>query len=434
MTVRIALSLLVIMTSLACNSVGPRALRTAQQPYNQALAQSQDEEILLNLLRIAEGRKPQFLKIEKVTTSYKFSASAGIGVSLTEALTRTSGMTSSNDSKSSNTVGRSDGNTDGFSANLGGMWQESPTVSYLPLTGEDFARRILSPISLENLALLFGAGYDGELLTKLFIARAGELYGDSSRLESLAENIGILQTNDYLEIFPAITEEPDEEGKKEEKTTKVFISWRTHNGFVPKEACEFICTLPAPDCPGGSEAFCDKCPSLADGSYQEWISEESEECARNSKQEFFLSEGAKSEPGLPKCPPPWSSPPSSPGEAVDESEGLPPGVPLMGTRSLAGAVRRALDIPVGKARVDLLDACSPGGEARGELRISCSDRRPTESEAFLSVRHRGKWFFIPAREEMATQAYLMLSFLYTMQAGPAQPSNSADVVIPVGGI
>lgn len=436
MNTRIIYLTIAALTSAACTSVGPSMMKTIHQPYNEALATSQEQEIFLNLLRIAESKKPYFLTIDSVTTSYQFRANASLGATLTKAILNNDSEASNSATGDSNTRARSVTNTDGFTAGVGGSWQETPTVIYKPLTGEDFSKRLLSPISLENLALLYGAGYNAELIIRLFVSRAGDFYGGNQELWDLSKNLGILQRKGYLEILP-VAGKVAKDGK--EGPPRIFISWRTDDGKVAKEVCEFVCMMPGwgRHCTGGYKAYCQNCRSLEmpkeEESYQKWLTED--EPRETSRRYLPIDRSGEIKIEAPTCPtkPSTSQPSPDPdGGMAGESERPPPDAPLIGTRSLVGALRRALGVQARSSEIDLVGDCSSTAKKFGDyISIYCKREKPNPSDAFLGVKYRNNWYWISNEDVTSQQAYFMFSLLYTMQAGDPQAGTSAEVVIPV---
>jgi len=92
--------------------------------YNEAISRSQKEQMLLNILRLRYRDIPVFLSVAYILTQYSYTGS--IGASGTAVL-EPSTVAASNI---------------GGSANLG--YTERPTITYTPLTGSEFARRIFS--------------------------------------------------------------------------------------------------------------------------------------------------------------------------------------------------------------------------------------------------------------------------------------------------
>lgn len=154
-----AAACIIICAATGCNAVGPRTIVGARMNYNEAIARSWDEQLLLNLVRLKYRDSPYFLEVSSVSTQYSMTYGAGGSLSLIDA---TGGGTSL-------MLGR--GSSPGATANRGGdrsrsrglnasmSFVERPTVQYSPLQGQKFVTQLLSPIPLETVALLSRSGW-----------------------------------------------------------------------------------------------------------------------------------------------------------------------------------------------------------------------------------------------------------------------------------
>ncbi len=138
-----AFGLLVAVTGATgcASNVGPRTIPAARFDYNERLARSTDEQILLNLVRLRYRDTPYFLDVGSVLVQYQITGRIAL-----------TGVTSAATATPRPTAG----------AELDGEVDERPTITYEPLTGEAFARRFLTPVSPSTLALLAGSGWSIE--------------------------------------------------------------------------------------------------------------------------------------------------------------------------------------------------------------------------------------------------------------------------------
>lgn len=131
-----------------CMNLGPRAVQAGRADYNTVLRDTADEQLLVNLVRLRYRDRPYFLEVSAVTTQFSFSpqvsASGGIGA-------------------------RDPAQDAELGAGVG--YSEVPTISYAPLQGDDFARRLLSPVSLEALVSLSHSGWSAERLLRICVQR-----------------------------------------------------------------------------------------------------------------------------------------------------------------------------------------------------------------------------------------------------------------------
>lgn len=134
----------VLAVLAGCSYAGPRALTATRPLYNQAIAQTNDQELLLNLVRIRYRDTTYFTSVERIAASLELNMSIGS----TSSLSRTS-STAAKD-----TIGRVLGIGPGTIA-----LNERPTIFYAPLEGEKFVRQMMTPINPDILFLLVRSGW-----------------------------------------------------------------------------------------------------------------------------------------------------------------------------------------------------------------------------------------------------------------------------------
>lgn len=131
-TYTLVISLCLALT--ACNSFGPDSLRHTHPLYNEALAQSMNEQILLNLVRQHYNDPTYFLDVINIASTMKFTFSGSAG-------------------------GSSLGQTSMGAVGSAGEYYTQPTISFAPLQGEEFVKSLLEPIELDKLYHLMHSGW-----------------------------------------------------------------------------------------------------------------------------------------------------------------------------------------------------------------------------------------------------------------------------------
>ncbi|MFI4916312.1 MAG: hypothetical protein ACIAS6_07400 [Phycisphaerales bacterium JB060] len=164
----------------ACNPTGPRSIHGGRALYNEAIAATSSEQLLLNLVRLRYRDTPVFLEVTSVSTSFTLENSLGI-----------------NGQAGLNTV------ADDFAgASAGISFAERPTITYLPLQGEQFATRMLTPLRPRVLVLLANSGWAIDRVLLIGVQRLGPLVNAPSAsgpTPSLAP-----QYEDFLELVRAL--------------------------------------------------------------------------------------------------------------------------------------------------------------------------------------------------------------------------------------
>lgn len=120
-----------------CMQLGPKTIAPAQFSYNRAIVSSWNQQLLLNLVRLRYRDTPMFLDVSSVVTSFSVTASAS----------------------ASHGFGWGGGGNEEINGSSGLSYNERPTISYRPLTGDAFTQRLLTPLTPGTLVLLANSGF-----------------------------------------------------------------------------------------------------------------------------------------------------------------------------------------------------------------------------------------------------------------------------------
>lgn len=353
---RLSLFLVVALLAAACNTAGPRAVRTARGAYNEVAVRTWNEQLLLNLVRLRYRDTPFFLEISSVSTSYSLEGSASLA-----------GVFGSGE----NDVG----------TGLGGSYSESPTITYTPLDGESFVQQLLSPIPLATLFLLPQAGWSVERVFRCCVQRLNELrnapsaagptpdrvptYRDFRRAAGLLRR---LQVAEHLDLgVRRAVRVADEEGE----AAPAYVLRFSEDPAAQAEIEELRELLDSPAASGDELEL-----RLAPGT----LDRTSDELAVHPRSLmgvlFFLSQAVE--------PP-----------VRHEEAGL-----VTVTRDDDGN------------RFDW-------SEITGDLmRVRSSEDRP--ESAFVAVRYRGYWFWIDDADLVSKSTFGLLATLFSLQSGDEQ--------------
>lgn len=132
----------VILLGACATRLGPRTIPAARFDYNERIARSQNDQLLLNLVRLRYRDTPVFLDVGNVIAQYTLDARVGVlpGINV--------------DGTDRSELG----------IDLGGRYSEQPTITYEPISGAEFTRRLLTPISPQTIILLSQSGWSVERL------------------------------------------------------------------------------------------------------------------------------------------------------------------------------------------------------------------------------------------------------------------------------
>lgn len=131
--------------------VGPYHLSKDSVNYNHAIQNSNDSQLLLNMVRLRYRDTPSFLQVGVISSAYDFKKSLSARFEYKNG-------------------GHSDF-TRLFSPSLGMDFSEKPTTTYQPLRGEGFAKEMLAPISLHTISLLSSSGWKIDRIFRCCVQR-----------------------------------------------------------------------------------------------------------------------------------------------------------------------------------------------------------------------------------------------------------------------
>jgi hypothetical protein len=126
----------------------PMALDHAVIEYDKATTDVLSKQLLLNIARSHQHQPLHFTGVANIAATFNFQFNAGA----TPAFTGENGSL--------------------LTPVFGGTVSENPTISIVPIEGEEFTRRLLTPFQENKLTMLLRQGVDVDLLLRLL---AGEL-------------------------------------------------------------------------------------------------------------------------------------------------------------------------------------------------------------------------------------------------------------------
>ena len=135
----------------SCAQFGPRFIEASRTDYNIAMSRTENEQMLLNLVRLRYGDAPYFLEASALNTQFLFAPSA----------------------EASSSVDFDGAGTYGLKGRL--AYEEKPTVTYSPLRGQEFVNQVLSRVSLDTVLLLDSSGWSTERVLRLCVEQLNEL-------------------------------------------------------------------------------------------------------------------------------------------------------------------------------------------------------------------------------------------------------------------
>ena len=169
------LSCTLLIVGICCTLVGclsPIAMHRAVLEYDRTVNQVEAELLLLNIARARHYHPVHFTAVSSVAATFDFRVNAGI-------------------------LGRIGPSPRDAPVNLefGSSVAENPTITIVPISGEEFTKRILRPLEESQFEFLAHQGFDINMILRLMARgitveghkEATVLFNDPSRKEEYQE-------------------------------------------------------------------------------------------------------------------------------------------------------------------------------------------------------------------------------------------------------
>lgn len=349
----------------ACMTFGPDRVHNDRVHYNEAVAQSENEQMLLNIVRLRYQHIPVFIALSSVLSQYTYVGEFGIqGVS---------------------------GGSMGFpSYSAGGeaglAYAERPTLTYTPLSGDEFASQFLDPVPPKRLFSLVQSGWPPEQLLMMGLERLNNV--QNLNFDVLPTKQHTKQVRDFRRVMQLITAlarrgvlelHSEKENTNDDKT-------------------------------------------LAPGGYL--VLEKSKDPETQQLEEEF-----RRLLGL--------DPNKTVFRVTARQTGREPDEITIRVRSLLammGFVSRGVEVPeihILKQRASVI-ADWEDTETREflfPLKVYSQEEKP--KEAFVAVKYHDHWYFLRHSDGQSKRAFGLLTYLFQLQA-PREPTSGPILTLPAG--
>lgn len=146
---------MLVLPVILASCMTPLTLDDMVLSYNQAVIDSISKQLLFNIARARHHQPLHFTGVSNIAATLNFS----INVGATPALTGSNG---------------------GMIMPLfGGSASENPTISIIPIDGEEFTKRLLTPIPENKLTFLLRQGADIDKILRLMAVEFREFKGEA---------------------------------------------------------------------------------------------------------------------------------------------------------------------------------------------------------------------------------------------------------------
>lgn len=148
---------------LLAGCIGPPALHESVLGYDQTTTELEQEILLLNIARLSQESSPHFTVTGSIAATFDFTTSANVGGNI-----------------------KSSPGMDDLDLSWSSSAAEKPTFSIVPISGQDFTKRIIQPFPEGVFASLSSQGFSIATIIRLMV--------DSIRIESRkdGQSIGIM--------------------------------------------------------------------------------------------------------------------------------------------------------------------------------------------------------------------------------------------------
>jgi hypothetical protein len=354
-------ALLLVAVLAGCAARGPQTVSKDAFDYSAAISKSRNDQMLLNVVRLRYTQVPNFLTVSSVIAGYTYQGNLGTSVQAG--------------------IGRFNEDLIGGSVNL--SYIERPTITYTPLQGEEFSRRLMRNIPLEALFSLGQAGWPMDVLFRVAVERFGETKNMSFAAPEVVAQAGeqashLIRYDHVVNIIMELIE------------AGVVESTQTEHDGDDRLTVAF------------SESMSPELMELAN-ELKALLGLDPE------RNEFYVTDRKV-------------------GRADDEI--------LIQTRSMLAVLSfLSLGVEVPEADVDANRVMvTPAHlmkviEKRGPMRIRVQKERP--EDPFSAVQYRNQWFFIDATDHLSKRAFATIQLLFELLA-PGGSDTSPLLSLPAG--
>ena len=342
------------LTSLICASIlslglngcsarlGPKTVPADRFDYTAALTRSWKEQTLVNMVRLRYADPPFFLNVQQVVQQYTLEGTGSIIA-----------------------PGWTGNATIAPAGSATARWAESPTITYSPMSGQQFTKSLITPVNPEELLSLVQSGWPADTVFAVGVRSINGLHAGSRT--AMLKRSG---DADFYRVLSLIRElqESDNFGIRVETT---------------KGGAATVMTFRAP---GASEADIERAKKVRELLHLSLDAEE-----------FTLAVGAK--------------------QRGDKEI-------AMVTRSMLEILSEAsagVEIPgsdVEEGRVYKMDTSELGPQFL--VRVHSAPAKPAPEDAFAVIRYHNYWFWVDDRDLASKRGLGLLMIILTLaEYGPA---------------
>lgn len=324
-----------------CSVVGPTAISNGRLAYNEAIIETNNQQQLMALIRNRYEERGNLLAVASVTANVRIRTSTGVP----------------------------------FSA--GAVYEENPTISYTPVTGEKYTERLFAPIPVTTLAQFTGT-----------LTKPAPIY------TALVASVNGIQNPDFL-FSPA--DQPDPRFSR-------FVTLMTELGRAHRLH------------------WVEEDPRQA-GSFSVLIIDHYAPPHAAKVSELLALLGLSA----PKERSPALILPASLTLDGRDMGGI--GITTRSVWDLVEILSAAIEVPEKDQQNGVAASYPPPGLVGSALRIHSAETRP--KHAYVTVKHRDWWFYIDERDQATKGFFRLLSTLWSIAIAESTAKGAAAPVLTV---
>ena len=336
-----------------CTFVGPRAIGSGRLAYNEAITETDNQQMLMVLIHNRYEERGHLLNVASVTANVSVQTTAGI-----EA-----GFGANSDYR---------GNLVPFGA--GFVYEENPTISYIPVAGEDYLSQLTAPLPLTMLAQLTRTMTDPAPIFNALVTAVNGIYNPDF---VFSEDDADTRFDEFTDIMAELTrahrlnwvENPERKGH----FSLVIDQTAPAHAARVKELLRLL--------------------SLPPGDYHTPQVVIPVALALNGAQSGIL------------------------------------GITTRSVWDLVEILTAAIEVPPRDERDGVAAPAPPPGRTGKTLRIQHAEDRP--ETAYIAVQHRDGWFYIDERDLVTKKYFKLLGGLWSMAMANAVGQGPAAPVLTV---
>ena len=145
----IALGLAALALAACTVPYGPTTIVRDRFDYVSSISDSWKQQLLLNLLKVRYFDAPVFMDVASVINSYALETGVDAGVQVSPR------------SRAGDTFG---------AIAYSGRYADRPTITYTPLSGDKFAKNLMTPLPIPGVLLLIQSGYSPDVVMRICVS------------------------------------------------------------------------------------------------------------------------------------------------------------------------------------------------------------------------------------------------------------------------